>query len=260
RCFRPPAAGRRFPTESVFEFCAADWPALPIPCASHTGSPVRRRPRRGHGRATPAGLSRGRNCALCPVLCRPRAGTAAFDRDLPYKSSCYAFVPRVPDNGNLGREKPRISRSPWLTLRVRFAHKRARPGRRHRLPVSTSSRPFSSPFQAGRPMLLNGGVSRVAKGADCKSAASWLRRFESFLLHHPASPNGLRRIESRPLAKQDALRSLGEGGLLHCITSIFLKAKCLSTSATSAWHPILSADYQTIIPASLRTPPNSRRG
>ena len=31
---------------------------------------------------------------------------------------------------------------------------------------------------------LNGGVSRVAKGADCKSAASWLRRFESFLPHH----------------------------------------------------------------------------
>src|SRR5205823_2937963 len=28
-----------------------------------------------------------------------------------------------------------------------------------------------------------GGVSRVAKGADCKSAASWLRRFESFLPH-----------------------------------------------------------------------------
>src|SRR5260370_26583615 len=36
-------------------------------------------------------------------------------------------------------------------------------------------------------MLLRGEVSRVAKGADCKSAASWLRRFESFLPHH-ASP------------------------------------------------------------------------
>jgi hypothetical protein len=33
-------------------------------------------------------------------------------------------------------------------------------------------------------MLMSGGVSRVAKGADCKSAASWLRRFESFLPHH----------------------------------------------------------------------------
>src|SRR5947207_4223735 len=31
-----------------------------------------------------------------------------------------------------------------------------------------------------------GEVSRVAKGADCKSAASWLRRFESFLPHQPS--------------------------------------------------------------------------
>ena len=33
-------------------------------------------------------------------------------------------------------------------------------------------------------MMLSGGVSRVAKGADCKSAAVWLRRFESFFPHH----------------------------------------------------------------------------
>ena len=32
-----------------------------------------------------------------------------------------------------------------------------------------------------------GGVSRAAKGADCKSAASWLRRFESYLPHQPRS-------------------------------------------------------------------------
>ena len=31
-----------------------------------------------------------------------------------------------------------------------------------------------------------GGVSRAAKGADCKSAASWLRRFESYLPHQPS--------------------------------------------------------------------------
>jgi hypothetical protein len=30
----------------------------------------------------------------------------------------------------------------------------------------------------------SGGVSRAAKGADCKSAALWLRRFESYLPHH----------------------------------------------------------------------------
>jgi hypothetical protein len=33
----------------------------------------------------------------------------------------------------------------------------------------------------------SGGVSRVAKGADCKSAALWLRRFESYLPHHRGS-------------------------------------------------------------------------
>jgi hypothetical protein len=32
-------------------------------------------------------------------------------------------------------------------------------------------------------MLLSGGVSRVAKGADCKSAVLRLRRFESFFPH-----------------------------------------------------------------------------
>ena len=40
-------------------------------------------------------------------------------------------------------------------------------------------------------MALSGGVSRVAKGADCKSAAVWLRRFESCLPHH---------LENRPEA------------------------------------------------------------
>src|SRR5438093_5449265 len=40
---------------------------------------------------------------------------------------------------------------------------------------------------AGSATLLDGEVSRVAKGADCKSAASWLRRFESFLPHHSSS-------------------------------------------------------------------------
>src|SRR3954447_23458793 len=39
-----------------------------------------------------------------------------------------------------------------------------------------------SPARSG-PIVLpsSGGVSRVAKGADCKSAALWLRRFESCL-------------------------------------------------------------------------------
>ena len=33
-------------------------------------------------------------------------------------------------------------------------------------------------------MFDGGGVSRVAKGADCKSAGLRLRRFESYLPHH----------------------------------------------------------------------------
>ena len=45
---------------------------------------------------------------------------------------------------------------------------------------------FGPPARSG-PIVLpsSGGVSRVAKGADCKSAASWLRRFESCLPHQP---------------------------------------------------------------------------
>ena len=37
----------------------------------------------------------------------------------------------------------------------------------------------------------SGGVSRVAKGADCKSAALWLRRFESCLPHHAKSTSSI---------------------------------------------------------------------
>ena len=32
--------------------------------------------------------------------------------------------------------------------------------------------------------FIDGGVSRAAKGADCKSAGLRLRRFESYLPHH----------------------------------------------------------------------------
>ena len=56
----------------------------------------------------------------------------------------------------------------------------------------------------------------------------------------PSSPTillrakALRRIESCPTAKQDALRSLGVGGLLECTMFICCKVKPLRTSATSA--------------------------
>ena len=55
----------------------------------------------------------------------------------------------------------------------------------------------------------------MAKGADCKSAASWLRRFESFLPHHAsplratrgaATSRSLRANGSRERAPDDRLR------------------------------------------------------
>jgi hypothetical protein len=44
------------------------------------------------------------------------------------------------------------------------------------MPLPKALRVFNYP--------LCGGVSRVAKGADCKSAGLRLRRFESYLPHH----------------------------------------------------------------------------
>ena len=40
-----------------------------------------------------------------------------------------------------------------------------------------------------------GGVSRAAKGADCKSAGLRLRRFKSYLPHHPEDEDGRQRTD-----------------------------------------------------------------
>ena len=53
------------------------------------------------------------------------------------------------------------------------------------------------------PATWCGGVSRVAKGADCKSAGLRLRRFESYLPHQPS-------LASRATARQAKLRACGE--------------------------------------------------
>ena len=68
-------------------------------------------------------------------------------------------------------------------------------------------------------MLLDGGVSRVAKGADCKSAVLRLRRFEFFFPHQPSlakqrrlprrSPTGEGGLSPRATARQ-ALPSLAQ--------------------------------------------------
>jgi hypothetical protein len=47
----------------------------------------------------------------------------------------------------------------------------------------------------------------VAKGGDCKSPALRLRRFESYLSHHPPSPR-LRGDLSRHLKRRMSRRSL----------------------------------------------------
>src|ERR1700688_934428 len=54
-----------------------------------------------------------------------------------------------------------------------------------------------------KPVTWCGGVSRVAKGADCKSAGLRLRRFESYLPHQPS-------LASRARAGQAILRACGE--------------------------------------------------
>jgi hypothetical protein len=44
-----------------------------------------------------------------------------------------------------------------------------------------------------------GGVSRVAKGADCKSAGLRLRRFESYLPHQPGAGDAGSAPDKGPL-------------------------------------------------------------
>ena len=49
-----------------------------------------------------------------------------------------------------------------------------------------------------------GGVSRVAKGADCKSAGERLRRFESYLSHQPSRFAATARQASQPIGAKRA--------------------------------------------------------
>src|SRR3954447_7167329 len=92
------------------------------------------------------------------------------------------LVSWVPDNGNFN-PRGRFWRPALVDLAGVLP-----PETRNRVPVTGSrfqrhSWPCLRRFGGWVAMLLRGEVSRVAKGADCKSAASWLRRFESFLPH-----------------------------------------------------------------------------
>src|ERR1700722_3921138 len=117
---------------------------------------------------------------------------AAFDRDCSWAGLCHGFRTMA-----IWQFAALFGGWCWLTLPHGFPHKRAdrdpfEKGFRG-LYVSTA---FVSPAFAGAMQCPgNGGVSRVAKGADCKSAASWLRRFESFLPHQPS-------LASRATARQ----------------------------------------------------------
>lgn len=78
----------------------------------------------------------------------------------------------------------RRSRNPALRLTLRVS---AMINTRHGIPVFTGNDRSSRHPKACSPGGMRatcGGVSRAAKGADCKSAGLRLRRFESYLPHH----------------------------------------------------------------------------
>src|SRR5437660_3750804 len=68
----------------------------------------------------------------------------------------------------------------------------------------------------------SGGVSRVAKGADCKSAASWLRRFESFLPHQFCLPTSFARKASETRSEEHTSELQSRG---HLVCPPFLEKK-----------------------------------
>src|SRR6266571_2324453 len=156
-----------------------------------------------------------------PSTCESRSRQARRPADFPgrlkglapprgplgrnFRSFIGLLVSWVPEYGNLGVQEGDFSCSPWLTLPHRFPHKRARPPPLHPgcRGFHVSMAVFGPPARSG-PIVLpsSGGVSRVAKGADCKSAALWLRRFESCLPHQPS-------LASRASARQASTSGCG---------------------------------------------------
>src|SRR3954469_3951917 len=122
-----------------------------------------------------------------PSTCESRSRQAGRPADFPvllkglapprgplganFLSFMGSLVSRVPEYGNLGAFEGHFSCSPRLTLPHPIAHNRGRsrphPGCRG---LMFHGR-LRSPARSG-PIVLpsSGGVSRVAKGADCKSA------------------------------------------------------------------------------------------
>src|SRR5262249_29308681 len=121
----------------------------------------------------------------------------------------------VPDSGNFAPFRGRFACLPWLTLRVR-------------LPINAPDRaPLRGRGLSAILMVLSaatlGGWFRDAVGTG--ECPEWQRELTvnqpsyDFAGSSPASPTillrakALRRTSACQTAKQDALRSLGEGGL-----------------------------------------------
>ena len=79
----------------------------------------------------------------------------------------------------LRAQKPAWPRPSWATRRSRFRVVDTAQGAPHNPALLTGTRVRRDAT------FDDGGVSRVAKGADCKSAGLRLRRFESYLPHQP---------------------------------------------------------------------------
>src|SRR5215218_6573926 len=77
-------------------------------------------------------------------------------------------------------------------------------------------------------MLLSGGVSRVAKGADCKSAVLRLRRFESFLPHQPSLAKREKAAAPQPEGRRRAIAAS------YCSASHPRSANRIAARAASA--------------------------
>src|SRR5215510_8492429 len=113
-----------------------------------------------------------------------------------------------------GARPPPFSRfvpiCPWLAVDGRSqtcaVDTARRPPHKPRLPTTIYVSPQGDAFDGG-------GVSRAAKGADCKSAGLRLRRFESYLPHQPSRLFGA-SAGKRPNAKAARRSRLAKAGSL----------------------------------------------
>jgi hypothetical protein len=73
----------------------------------------------------------------------------------------------------------------------------------------------------------------VAKGADCKSAASWLRRFESFLPHHVDKADFFPFLALLPAIRKAACRLQGIARVTTSSVSL-----ALPVGGPMGWRPV----------------------